>query len=80
MRKRKVEDTESGLDDDGWAQVAQDPFTAIINRIDTVFFFLYKKRGHWYGWMAATIWVSMDLPEKEESIRGNEGNDQQHKG
>ena len=37
MRKRKVEDAESGLDDDAWAQVAQDPFTAIINRIDTVF-------------------------------------------
>ena len=38
MRKREVENTESDLDYDEWTQVDQDPFTTIMNRIDTVLF------------------------------------------
>ena len=39
MRKREDEGTESDIDYEEWTQVAQDPFSTIINRIDTVFFF-----------------------------------------
>ena len=61
MRKREDEDAESDIDYEEWTQVAQDPFSTIINRIDTVFFFFEAIST--VGWMHDLFLIN--LPQKK---------------